>query len=56
MVGWLAQPIEKWPPISNEVAMQGDSQIAEESYCELQATMRDYLVTKSIMIEIILNA
>tara|TARA_B000000441_G_scaffold7295_1_gene4578 strand:- start:308 stop:2404 length:2097 start_codon:yes stop_codon:yes gene_type:complete len=29
MVGWLAQPIEKWPPISNEVAMQGDSQIAE---------------------------
>ena len=29
MVGWLAQPIEKWPPISNEVAMQGDSLIAE---------------------------
>ena len=29
MVGWLAQPTEKWPPISNEVAMQGDSQIAE---------------------------
>ena len=29
MVGWLAQPIEKWPPISNEVAMQGDSHIAE---------------------------
>ena len=29
MVGWLAQPIEKWPPISNEVAMHGDSQIAE---------------------------
>ena len=29
MVGWLAQPIEKWPPISNEVAMQGDSHISE---------------------------
>jgi len=29
MVGWLAQPIEKWPPISNEVAMQGDSHIYE---------------------------
>jgi len=29
MVGWLAQPIEKWPPISNEVAMQGDPHISE---------------------------
>ena len=29
MVGWLAQPLEKWPPISNEVAMQGDSYISE---------------------------
>lgn len=29
MVGWLAQPIEKWPPISNEVAMQGDTYISE---------------------------
>jgi len=29
MVGWLAQPIEKWPPISNEMAIQGDSHTAE---------------------------
>ena len=29
MVGWLAQPIEKWPPIGNEVAMQGDPHISE---------------------------
>ena len=29
MVGWLAQPIEKWPPISNNLAMQGDSHVSE---------------------------
>ena len=29
MVGWLAQPIDKWPPISNELALQGDSHVAE---------------------------
>ena len=29
MVGWLAQPIEKWPPISNQMAMNGDPLISE---------------------------
>ena len=29
MVGWLAQPVDKWPPISNELALQGDSHVAE---------------------------
>jgi len=29
MVGWLAQPIEKWPTMTNQMVMTGDLHIAE---------------------------
>ncbi|MDP7658778.1 MAG: hypothetical protein QGF77_02405 [Candidatus Thalassarchaeaceae archaeon] len=29
MVGWLAQPIEKWPVMTNEMVMNGDPHVAE---------------------------
>ena len=29
LVGWLAQPIEKWPPLSTEMAMSGEPHISE---------------------------
>jgi hypothetical protein len=29
LVGWLAQPVEKWPPLSTEMAMSGEPHISE---------------------------
>lgn len=29
LVGWLAQPVENWPPLSAEFAMSGDAHVSE---------------------------
>ncbi len=29
LVGWLAQPVENWPPLSAEMAMSGDPHVSE---------------------------